>query len=561
MDRTLPYNRMCGYNSDDEGPEEELDEDGLTAQENEIYKKVTGKERGPPLFRDVSLADNAVVDGGLRFGLSEPTPCPKFSDPRLENEDENAHLKKGIKFGSLVEFKIWLCDYAIRNHRPFVVGHSNQKVRYTVKCDQEGCKWMVRGRKIKETGQWVLKNHVGTHTCVPPDKADRSKGHRQLMSKYLGYKLLNQIAHDPTVKVKFLMSSIEELFGYPVKYGKAWMAKANAIRMLHGDYEAAYNILPKMLAAIAHRNPGMCHRVESTDGVFRHAFWSFGQCIEAFTYCRPVLSIDGTFLTGKYKGTLMVAMAHSSNDNVLPVAFALVPSEHDDNWEWFMGHVRTKVIGKREVCIISDRRHGILKAIDVDIPGLPKLQHRWCMRHFVANFYRACKSKEFCKDLTLVCVAFNTDIFKSRYDKLLKALEKNKGGKEFLLRHEPDKEKWSRAYDEGGMRYGDMTSNMVECFNNVLKGVRSLPMTAILKYTFIKLNEYFLKHSESTAKWIGEKMDYPLKVHDWLLHQARKSSKQQVIKYNEKEISIKSMSRVGQQGMVGLMVELLTRCV
>jgi hypothetical protein len=211
------------------------------------------------------------------------------------------------------------------------------------------------------------------------------------------------------------MTSIEELFGYPVKYGKAWMAKANAIRMLHCDYEAAYNILPKMLAAIAHRNPGMRHRVESIDGVFRRAFWSFGQCIEAFTYCRTVLSIDGTFLTGKYKATLMVAMAHSSNDNMLPVAFALVPSEHDDNWEWFMGHVRTKVIGKREVCIISDRHHGILKAIDVDIPGLPKLQHRWCMRHFVANFYRACKSKEFCKDLTLVCVAFNTDTFKSRY--------------------------------------------------------------------------------------------------------------------------------------------------
>ena len=68
-----------------------MDEDGLTAQENEIYKKVTGKERGPPLFRDVSLADNAVVDGGLRFGLFEPTPCPKFSDPRPKNEDENAH--------------------------------------------------------------------------------------------------------------------------------------------------------------------------------------------------------------------------------------------------------------------------------------------------------------------------------------------------------------------------------------------------------------------------------------------------------------------------------------
>jgi hypothetical protein len=81
-----------------------------------------------------------------------------------------------------------------------------------------------------------------------------------------------------------------------------------------------------------------------------------------------------------------------------------------------------------------------------------------------------------------------------------------------------------------------MTSNMVECFNNVLKGVRSLPVTAILEYTFIKLNEYFQNHSKSTTKWIGEKMEYPLKVHDWLLHQAHKSAHQQVIKYNEKEI-------------------------
>ena len=364
MDRNLPYSRMCRYKSNDEGPPEELDEDGFTPQENQIYKKVNGKERGPSLFRDLSLADKAVVDGGMRLGLIEPSPCPRMGDPRPPGEDENAHLKKGIKFGCLQEFKIWLSDYAIRNHRSFVVGHSNKKLRYTIKCDKEACPWKVRGRKIKETGQWELKSCVATHKCIPPEKADRSKGHRQLTSEYLGYKLLNEISHDPTVKVKFLMSSVFERFGYPVKYGKAWMAKANAIRMLHGDYVAAYNILPRMLGAIAHRNPGMRHRVESIEGVFHRAFWSFGQCIDAFRHCRPVLSIDGTFLTGKYKGTLMVAMAHSSNDNVLPVAFALVPSEHDDNWQWFMDHVRTKVIGpKREVCIITDRHHGILKAI------------------------------------------------------------------------------------------------------------------------------------------------------------------------------------------------------
>src|ERR1041385_9200481 len=100
----------------------------------------------------------------------------------------------------------------------------------------------------------------------------------------------------------------------------------------------------------------------------------------------------------------MVALAHPSDDNVLPLTFAFVPSEHDDNWEWFMGHVRNNVIDvDREVCIIPDRHQGILKAMNIDIPVLPKLHHRWCMRHFVANFYRACKSKELSKDLTHVC--------------------------------------------------------------------------------------------------------------------------------------------------------------
>jgi hypothetical protein len=27
-----------------------------------------------------------------------------------------------------------------------------------------------------------------------------------------------------------------------------------------------------------------------------------------FAHCRPVISVDGTFLTGKYKGTLMVTV-------------------------------------------------------------------------------------------------------------------------------------------------------------------------------------------------------------------------------------------------------------
>ncbi|KAE8813561.1 hypothetical protein D1007_09263 [Hordeum vulgare] len=98
----------------------------------------TRKERGAPLFRDLTLAGKVVVDGGMRLGLLEPTRCPEVGDPKPKDEDENAHLKKGIKFGCLQEFKIWLSDYSIRNHRPFAIDHSDQNMWYIIKCDKEG---------------------------------------------------------------------------------------------------------------------------------------------------------------------------------------------------------------------------------------------------------------------------------------------------------------------------------------------------------------------------------------------------------------------------------------
>ena len=60
---------------------------------------------------------------------------------------------------------------------------------------------------------------------------------------------------------------------------------------------------------MAAKNPGMYWVVEpfgektrkyngATVRVFGRAFWAFEQCIRAFKYCRPVISVDGTFLTG-----------------------------------------------------------------------------------------------------------------------------------------------------------------------------------------------------------------------------------------------------------------------
>ena len=63
----------------------------------------------------------------------------------------------------------------------------------------------------------------------------------------------------------------------------------------------------------------------------------------------------------------------------------------------------------------------------------------------------------------------------------------------------------------------------------VLKGARQLPVTAIAEYTFYKLNEYFLKHSDEIDKLIADSEKppneiYPKKVAEWLEFQRDKSA-------------------------------------
>jgi hypothetical protein len=67
--------------------------------------------------------------------------------------------------------------------------------------------------------------------------------------------------------------------------------------------------------------------------VLKRVFWSFPQCVAGFTHYRPVFIIDDTFLNGKYKGTLMIALGMTAENQLLPLAFALVEGENNESWK------------------------------------------------------------------------------------------------------------------------------------------------------------------------------------------------------------------------------------
>nr|KYP45726.1 hypothetical protein KK1_032725 [Cajanus cajan] len=168
------------------------------------------------------------------------------------------------------------------------------------------------------------------------------------------------------------------------------MAKQKAIEDLHGN-------------VMVH------HYVQ-----FYKVFWTFKPCIDGFKYCKPIVQVDGTFLYGKYKGTLLMAMAQDSNNKIFPIAFAIIEGETTNVWFFFLHYLKRHVCPQNDLCLISDRHESIKNAYARQGSGwTPENSvHGLCIRHIFQNFMRHFKNTERKK------LIINMDIFNYYYNTL-----------------------------------------------------------------------------------------------------------------------------------------------
>ena len=92
---------------------------------------------------------------------------------------------------------------------------------------------------------------------------------------------------------------------------------------------------------------------ESPRVILDHVFWAFKSCIEGFQYCKSIVQVDGTFLTEKYRGTLLTAIGQDGSRNNFSLAFTIVESETKEVWMWFLHYLKRYVTPQPNLCIIS----------------------------------------------------------------------------------------------------------------------------------------------------------------------------------------------------------------
>ncbi|KAL0379000.1 UNVERIFIED_CONTAM: hypothetical protein Sradi_3205500 [Sesamum radiatum] len=323
-------------------------------------------QQGIDLNIPASLGPHSLLPAILFFCTTHPeVPVDSYDIPSGSwghfYDSNSGELECGMIFKTKAHLIASVQDFSVRfARREYRVVESKLKL-WKVACKYggvTGCNWMLRGMFKAKMRLFKITNYAGPHTC-----------------------LMNEISIDHRNMAR------EEVY-------ETW--------------ESSVQKLPKFMTALQKSNPGtvvewlhLDTNIPSTK-TLNYIFWAFRLCIEGFRYCRNLISIDGTHLYTRYKHKLLVAVTLNANQQILPIAFALVDEESLASWRWFLEMLAKHLMldDDDRICLISDRHSGLINAINF-VPAFtfPRGVHCFYLRHICSNFntkYKNIQLKDLC---------------------------------------------------------------------------------------------------------------------------------------------------------------------
>ncbi|XP_009773353.1 uncharacterized protein [Nicotiana sylvestris] len=309
--------------------------------------------------------------------------------------------------------------------------------------------------------------------------------------------------------------------GVNLSYVQAFRAKEKALKFLRGRPADSYSKLPKYFYILEKTYPGSVVKLKKTaDECFLYAFVALCTSISGWEYCRPVVVVDGTFLTSAYRGIMLTASTMDAACTILPLVYAVVDSENDASWKWFFEQFKQEYGERTSMCVVLDRNESILKATSIVYPGVP---HYSCMWHIWTNIRAKFKKGH----LQLNELYFSTtrsyalDEFNERMSKIEEIDPRVKSYLYDIVYH-----RWSRVHATVN-RTWTMTSNIAESLNAITKDTRELPIFDLLEYMRTLLecwtNEKLLK-ANGTFTFLGSKFNKELENNITLSQKLRVSA-------------------------------------
>ncbi|KAI8572669.1 hypothetical protein RHMOL_Rhmol01G0217400 [Rhododendron molle] len=396
--------------------------------------------------------------------------CPHQQRPRLSDAWKELLKSVGQLFvGGSESFRDALRKYSIVHSFEFDFV-KNETERVTAVCKVKSCKWNIHARLDKVSDCYYIKRYYNVHSCGVAGRTTKNC--------HANSTLISQLIKDDVrdKSKKRLVDDLKEYYRVDVSYNRAWLAVQKTKSSAFGDYSDSFNQFQWYHNVVLNLDPRSVFDLEwdETTNRFLRLFVAFDACVQGFKHCRPVLSVDATFLKASHMGCLMSASTKDGNAGIL-----------DEE--------------RRVVVFISDRHRGIKEGI---AKVFPSNFHAYCLYHLKGNLRIALASTNVKYKESLIRV-----FLKCAYAPIVAKFNQHMGN---LLKHggvavvhflsELPNEHWANVFFPG-QRYGAMSSSLAECFNSWILKERELPVVDMVDRIRKKMMKSICLRRERVSKW------------------------------------------------------------
>lgn len=317
-------------------------------------------------IRNASMTDEVRAQVYHANDWESDQECEETVKPKYRIHDpctrwDKMEPKVGDMFESPAQLKFCVTNYAVANGFQ-IYFQKCDNTRIVARCGnrkEEGkCPYRLYATWMYEERSFQIKNLIETHKCTR-----KFKGLSIISPEWIGRHYVTEIANKPKLKLREMIADIKVKFGCEVSIGQCRRAKKWAKELIEGKIVEHYGRIWDYAHELLRSNPGSTCKV----GVIvnpdeKNFFQRFYICFKAMSEgwkrgCRKVIGLDGCFLKGQVKGELLTAIGRDSNNQVFPIAWAVVDIENKPNWTWFLELLNDDLglDGGRGLVIISDQ--------------------------------------------------------------------------------------------------------------------------------------------------------------------------------------------------------------
>ncbi|XP_059299219.1 uncharacterized protein LOC132051950 [Lycium ferocissimum] len=309
---------------------------------------------------------------------------------RRDLEDPKFEFALNMIFSNSKEFK-WAVEMHAVMKKKDINFKKNESRRARAVCKVSSCKWFIHASKANEDEPFKIKTIGPDHSCA------NQRENKTIDSGFLAKKYVEEFRINPSWGVKEFQAHVMRKHSSTLSRHQSYRAKRKALDLITGTKEEQFDMLWDYCAELKRSNPGTTCILKLDDNPktmvknrkrFLGLYVCFAACKQGFLAgCRPVIGVDGCHLKGYQKGgQLLTAVGIGANNNMYPIAFAIVEGELKETWSWFLT-LLNKDLGISQNSFawtfISDKQKGLILAFDETIPDVA---HRFCVRHLHRNF-------------------------------------------------------------------------------------------------------------------------------------------------------------------------------